>query len=132
MFKIKEYRKRAGLTQVELATILNMSKGTVSTWETGLRVPSTSVLLRICDVLNVTLAQLTGEEDAPKPVTKVSINDVITLKYLFPHYDTCICNALIHASTLLTKQIPNKTPLEISLDLLKKSAKERSQTINGY
>ena len=37
---IKELRKEKGLTQVELAKALNVSKGAIAMWETGKRTPT--------------------------------------------------------------------------------------------
>ena len=37
--RLKELRKRAGYTQIELAAVLQVSKGTVAMWETANRVP---------------------------------------------------------------------------------------------
>ena len=38
--RIKELRKEKGLTQVELAKALNVSKGAIAMWETGKRTPT--------------------------------------------------------------------------------------------
>lgn len=44
---IREARLRAFLTQQDLATIIGSSQAEISRWETGKRVPSFSVILRI-------------------------------------------------------------------------------------
>lgn len=56
--QLKGLRKKAGITQVELAEILNVSKGTVAMWETGKRDTSCSMLLKIADLFGVTVEYL--------------------------------------------------------------------------
>ena len=48
---LKYYRQRAGLTQAELASALNVSRSTVTTWETGTAWPSAALLPQIADFL---------------------------------------------------------------------------------
>ena len=56
-------RKEAGMTQVELADKLSVSKGTVAMWETGKRETSYSMLISIADFFEVTVHYLlTGKE----------------------------------------------------------------------
>ena len=38
--RLKDLRKEKGMTQIELATALGVSSGTVAMWETGKRKPS--------------------------------------------------------------------------------------------
>lgn len=46
--RIKELRKSLGLTQTEFGEKLGVKPNTVSTYESGLRVPSDAVLMSIC------------------------------------------------------------------------------------
>lgn len=46
--RIKELRKALGLTQTEFGEKLGVKPNTVSTYESGLRVPSDAVLVSIC------------------------------------------------------------------------------------
>ena len=56
-------RKEVGMTQVELADKLSVSKGTVAMWETGKRETSYSMLISIADFFEVTVHYLlTGKE----------------------------------------------------------------------
>ncbi len=52
---IQELRKRAGLTQSELAEKMNVSASHISQYERGLRNPSPSQLKRFADALGVPL-----------------------------------------------------------------------------
>ncbi len=46
--RIKQIRKRNGLTQVEFGERLGLKGNTITTYETGLREPSESVIMAIC------------------------------------------------------------------------------------
>lgn len=52
--EIKAVRKKAGMTQTELAERLGVSKGTVAMWELNQRNPSVKMLRKICVVLGTT------------------------------------------------------------------------------
>ena len=46
---LKKLRKEKGITQEQLAEILNVSGRTVSRWETGNNMPDISILVDIAD-----------------------------------------------------------------------------------
>lgn len=52
---LKALRKSKGLTQVELADMLNVSNKTVSKWENGLGIPEMSTLLLLSDIYEVSV-----------------------------------------------------------------------------
>lgn len=60
---ICELRKTNKLTQVELAEKLNYSDKAISRWERGDTLPDIDVLLKICDLFNVTFDYLISTED---------------------------------------------------------------------
>ncbi len=60
MLKLKEARERAGLTQKEIALSLGVSVQSVSNWEVGNREPSIEVILKICNLCNVSADSLLG------------------------------------------------------------------------
>ena len=55
---IAECRKRANLTQMQLAEKLNITNRAVSKWETGKAMPDTSIMLDLCDVLGISVNDL--------------------------------------------------------------------------
>lgn len=55
---IASKRKEKGYTQLELATILNVSEKTISKWECGKGFPDTSLILPLCQQLNITANEL--------------------------------------------------------------------------
>lgn len=52
------YRKKAGLTQLELAEKLNYSDKTISKWERKESLPDVYILYKLCDFYNITLNDL--------------------------------------------------------------------------
>ena len=55
---LKEHRLRAGLTQMELATQVEVSRKTINTVENGVFVPSTLLALRLAKGLGVSVEDL--------------------------------------------------------------------------
>lgn len=67
---LKATRKEKGITQLQLASALNVANGTVAMWETGKREPDLKTIRRIAEVLEVTTSYLIGEnEKKPTPVS---------------------------------------------------------------
>lgn len=67
--RLAALRKRAGLSQGDVAERLNVSRQAVSRWETGLTVPSTDNLSRLSKLYGVTLDELLSYS-APLPPEK--------------------------------------------------------------
>lgn len=59
--KIKDYRKKAGLTQKQLAEKINRKEITIRKYESGEREPRISVIEDICKALNIPIDEF-GEE----------------------------------------------------------------------
>ncbi|MCB5955960.1 helix-turn-helix domain-containing protein [Enterococcus sp. CWB-B31] len=59
---LQNYRKQKGLTQEQLAKILNVSRQTISKWETGRSLPDIENLVWLCDIYKVSLDKLVGRE----------------------------------------------------------------------
>lgn len=55
---IAEERKKKGFSQAELASKLGITNKTVSKWETGKGFPDVSLLLPLCDVLDISVNEL--------------------------------------------------------------------------
>lgn len=63
---IAETRKAQGLTQKQLADILEISDKTVSKWECGKGLPEVSLMLPLCSALNITVNDLLSGERVSK------------------------------------------------------------------
>ncbi|MBQ9934887.1 MAG: helix-turn-helix domain-containing protein [Lachnospiraceae bacterium] len=73
--KLKEARKNAGLTQLELAEKLCVSRQAITKWESGKGIPDVDNLKMISKVLNVSIDFLLDDEDVlDKTVIKEQIN----------------------------------------------------------
>ena len=59
---IAECRKKANLTQMQLAEKLNITDRAVSKWETGKTMPDTSIMLELCDILGISVNELLSGE----------------------------------------------------------------------
>ena len=59
---IAEMRKEQNMTQRQLAEHLNISDKTVSKWECGKGMPDNSILLELCDVLQINVNELLSGE----------------------------------------------------------------------
>lgn len=60
--KIEEYRKKAKLSQSELANQLYISRQTVSQWENDLTTPTMDNLRRLCEVFGLSLQELLDQD----------------------------------------------------------------------
>ena len=64
--KLKELREKRGLTQIQLAEILNISKSAIANYESGLREPKDNLLWKkIASYFNVTVDYLMDIPDTP-------------------------------------------------------------------
>jgi transcriptional regulator with XRE-family HTH domain len=52
---IKYYRKKAGITQKQLAELVGVTSTAVSNWESGQNSINTEILFKVCEVMNVSL-----------------------------------------------------------------------------
>ena len=57
--KIKQYRRKVGLTQAEIAKRLNSSQNTISQYESGKRMPTVKKLLELSTLLECSVDELT-------------------------------------------------------------------------
>lgn len=58
MKKLKEYRKKLGLTQEEVAKMLGLTTQTYQNYELGRREPDNATLLKMADFYNITLDEM--------------------------------------------------------------------------
>ncbi|GFN36982.1 helix-turn-helix domain-containing protein [Tepidimicrobium xylanilyticum] len=65
--RIKKLREEAGLSQIELSKVLNISNTTLSQYETGQRIPSDDIKIKIAEFFNTTVDYLLGRTDQRDP-----------------------------------------------------------------
>lgn len=61
---LKIFRKRKGLTQENVSEALNVVRQTVSKWEKGISVPDADMLIRLAEILDVSVNELIGSSVA--------------------------------------------------------------------
>ena len=77
--QFKKIRLENNLTQEELAKALDVSKSTISMYETGSRLPGLEMLEVIADFFNIDMNKLTG-----KQYNKTSSNNILDIKNIYP------------------------------------------------
>lgn len=60
--RLKELRKEAGLTQQQLGDKLNVTKGSICSYENGTRMASIDILIQMCNIFRVDLDYLIGTD----------------------------------------------------------------------
>ena len=55
---IAECRKKKKLTQLQLAERLGITDKAVSKWERGLAMPSCSIIIKLCNILDISASEL--------------------------------------------------------------------------
>ena len=68
--RLKEFRKEHKLTQVKLASIINIGKGTIAGYEVGNYLIATPFLYTICNKYHISSDYLLGRTDEPKYLNK--------------------------------------------------------------
>lgn len=77
---IAEKRKQKNLTQQELADILHLSNRTISKWECGKGIPDSSIMMELCEVLDISVNELLfGENISSEEYKKKADENIISL-----------------------------------------------------
>ena len=74
---IAQKRRALNLTQEQLANTLGVSNKTISKWENGKCMPDYSIVQKLCEALNITVAELMDGEDAANNSMRVYDEDQI-------------------------------------------------------
>ena len=61
--RLKDLRRQAGLTQVEVAGELGISQQSYASWERGVKRPTQENLVKIAQILNVSVDYLVGNSE---------------------------------------------------------------------
>lgn len=78
---IAKCRKEKKLTQAQLAEKLNITDRAVSKWETGKSMPDSSIMLELCEILEITVNELlSGEKISMESYEKKADENLIVLK----------------------------------------------------
>ena len=78
---IAECRKNKNMTQAQLAEKLNITDRAISKWETGKGMPDSSIMLELCNELDITVNELlSGEEIEMDNYNKIAEENLLELK----------------------------------------------------
>ena len=78
---IADCRKRKNLTQMQLAEKLNITDRAISKWETGKGMPDSSIMLELCNELEISVNELlSGEMINVKEFNKKANENLIKLQ----------------------------------------------------
>lgn len=72
--RLKELRVSKNLTLEELGEQVNAAKQTVGHWETGYRIPTIDVVMKLANYYGVSLDYLLGATDFPYPLSEKVVN----------------------------------------------------------
>ena len=114
---IAQKRKEKQLTQLELATKLNISEKTVSKWECGNGFPDTSLILPLCENLSITANELlSGKDLATSEYVGQAEKNLVELKsnyqknnklMFFTEFVIIILSLIIYLSSLILVSYAN-------------------------
>lgn len=78
--RLKELRKKNGITQVEFAKTFNISNGTVGNWESGTRQPDNEMLTKIADYYGVSVDFILDREKDPSKEEPATDNEKLMMQ----------------------------------------------------
>ena len=77
---IKKYRKISNLSQEELADKVNVTRQSVSLWETGKTQPSVDALIEIASALGVTADELLSDNNDSMVINnEILLTNILTI-----------------------------------------------------
>lgn len=81
LLRLKEFRKDRGLTQQKMAEMLHISRASYAQYEVGIYEPSLETLLKISEILNVSVDDLLGNRKFSHNAEIISDLESILKKY---------------------------------------------------
>lgn len=111
--RLKELRKRSGLTQEELGRMVNVTKVSICCYENGTRIPTLDTLKDLSNVLNVNIDYLLGNdmylvadesEDYGVKLSKEELSIILELRK-YPLLHNMLINDTVRTVQLIDKKI---------------------------
>lgn len=75
--RLKSLRKKAGLTQKQIAEKLQVGQNSYSNWEKGKRTPIQPTIEKLAEILNTSTDYLLGKTDIPDRDLEINIDIAI-------------------------------------------------------
>jgi len=120
---LQSLRKSKGLTQLELADMLNVSNKTVSKWENGLGIPEMSTLLMLSNIYNVSVddilrGSIKMQKNDDKPIERFQYIIQKSKHQYFNHMILCFGILLLGGLTFfVTDSLTNSRSISIIITL---------------
>ncbi|MEZ3474895.1 MAG: helix-turn-helix domain-containing protein [Lachnospiraceae bacterium] len=99
-----ELRKQAGLSQKELANLLDVAQASINYWEKGQRIPSLEAAKNISTFFNISLDKLT--DDMASDIIESAESEPISpeierLQFFADYLKEMGCNIIVNSKTIL-------------------------------
>lgn len=78
--KLKDYRKKAGLTTYEVGELLNKNQSTIALWETGRTIPDVPTLLQLCNIYKIADSSFFLENEFADDLKEISKSEKELIK----------------------------------------------------
>ena len=141
--RLKEIRTEKGITQVQLAETMGVSKGTVAMWETGKREPNFETLNQLSEIFDKRIDYILGySNDASSPkmseedidqlgvwAAEDSFNETVTAYLRLDEYGKAAVESLIRAEMVRCREQDTLFPASgFSVNIrLKKDVKDDAE-----
>lgn len=89
--KIILYRKRKGLTQEELADLLEVSRQTVTKWESGSVLPNLDYIMGLSVIFGITIDNLVKDNDCAKQEIESKISNYNWIDFMLKAKKSNLC-----------------------------------------
>ncbi len=85
--RIKQLREQNNMTQAELARKLHITRSAVNSWEMGISVPSTTLLMDLANLFHVSTDFLLGmQKTSTIDVSQLNDREVLLLQGLIEYF----------------------------------------------
>lgn len=139
MNRIKELRKKKGLTQIQLANIMHVSQGTISAYEAGTVQIDQETLKALADYFGVSIDYLLGYENATTPPEAMTVEDyaasgaAVRVTHRPQPQPSASLDAIIdQLSRLRDTAAPLKTDEQTLIEMYRKLPKEAQAAITRF
>lgn len=138
--RLKRLRRKKKVSQVELAGVLNVSRGAVGHWESGCRIPDVSTIAKIASFLDCSPAYLLGftevqENYLSSPIFDMMFNsDVPMFIYIYdkneaPHF-LWVNDANLRILGYNLAEFLDLNPISLSEKIYANKLDEKSKILN--
>jgi len=132
---LRRIRTNQGLSQSDLARIMNVTQATISSWEKGRTEPSMGDVSRLANILDCSISELTGLESASTEPRLRSIYTPIAFDKIIPMVEKLSLDELLQLQDAIKVRIDFlKKQEEINRMLdenLKEYKEQLSSTMSG-